>query len=369
MLEKEESSTFLRWGIQVAKVALTAVILTLLVGLFILIGVPIYFYRLLIFLLSRTLRPDLVRMLTPQSSIMATDAIYAKPNCAFVTKFLLDGEISPSQIESRLQNAITNEKFSVLTQSLEKWMGFYFWKRSDAQAEFSLKNQVTLSQDQVTLEEIRQLHTTLVDKPFKKGQPLWECILYNNVTPEKSTRIGAKQSVIFFRVHQALADGTSWFGIFDELKMVPEYQSMLNLFMGNTKPAMSLKDKIKLALRISTLGPYNMVRDWVERITERKLAKERMAEVGLRERLLRTNNNHKGKKETEFVIEEMYLDNARRIAMANLAPAGALSLSLVAGVLRRIAQENESGLVPKSFKINCPLPIPIPNEGNISNYV
>ncbi len=82
------------------------------------------------------------------------------------------------------------------------------------------------------------------------------------------------------------------------------------------------------------------------------------------------------------VVEEMYLENARRLAMTNMAPTGALVLSLLTGAIKRIAEnDDEQGkhddendnkkcvaVIPNSFKINCPLPIPLPSE-RISNYV
>jgi hypothetical protein len=214
-----------------------------------------------VFVTSRLIRPDLDRMLTPLSSIMATDNMYRNsPEGIFVTKFFIEGLVTRTELESRLQNAISNPKFSVLTQTLENWMGFYFWKRPSQNKSFKLSHQIEFIEEQVvTSEEIKEIHTSLVNKPLTKGRPLWECIVYNNVKPEKAARPGIRHSVIFFRVHQSIADATSFFSIFDELKMTPEYQTMLNLFMGNKKPTMSLKDKIKFGLKIITLGPYDIV--------------------------------------------------------------------------------------------------------------
>lgn len=243
---------------------------------------------------------------------MATDAIYTKPEGTYVTKFLLDGEIGRKELESRLQVAICNEKFSVLSQTLENWMGFYFWKRFDENKPFQLNDQLEFNEDQVSTDEIKDIHKSLVDRPFKKNQPLWECIVYTNVLPEKIIRNVTRQTVIFFRVHQSLADGTSFFSIFDELKMVPEHQVMLNLFMGNQNSIMSLKEKVKFGLRVLGLGPFYMAWDW---------AHARVSQSDNNKMLRTLMNKLESNTETK-VIEEVYLENARRIAMSNMAPTG-----------------------------------------------
>lgn len=359
----EESKSLKVYVNNISKIIASILILLFAIILFVIICVPIYLYRLIVYGIFRLFRKDLVRMLSSQSSIMATDSMYTEPQCAFVTKLVLDGEISRELLESRLKTAIGHTKFGGLSQTLETWLGFFFWK--DHGEHLLLENHLEFHEETVTIDEIAELHSSLVDKSFNENQPLWECIVYTNVLPQTVIKNVTRQSVIFFRIHQALMDGTQFFNIFDELNMIPENQAMTKTLVARSSK-ISLFKKVKLGLRVLVLGPYNLVKEWVDQKTS-SLKLQKSCKLS---KLEFSQNRY-------YTIEERCLEDAKRIAANTFAPVSLLLISLIAGAMRRfyvnenteekeLSVENNNG--PQTVKLNIQVPIPFDTD-KLDNHV
>jgi len=168
-------------------------------------------YRQFVILIASALRPDLLQILSPVSTIhtVKDPRTSSKVPATIVSYFLgIEGRVELGDIQDAFQTRVLQCRgesgdlaYPELTQYLVQWMGYHFWKEED---DFQLRNHVRLWNGKKNFKEIVQ---ESVRTPFDPRTSPWKMEVLYNFSPE-----GAPVSPNTFcvlSVDHALTDGNT----------------------------------------------------------------------------------------------------------------------------------------------------------------
>lgn len=280
---------------------------------------------------SAKFHPNIGRLLSPISSHFAVDSIYENPTCSLLTVLTLEGQIE----EKTFRSLFDYDKYPELKQSLSRWMGFYCWRND---LNFNLDNHLKYISTPVDYTEMLEMRKTIVKKPYLKDKPLWECIVYDNYTPQ-DPEVGINYMAIVFRFHHCLVDGYSFLKFMNSLS-----GSKATPLAHVAKPNYTKRNifgEICFWTKLITLGPFHAIRTAIENkdVNRWKIPPEK---------LQRTINI------TEIRVE---LEDLKQIAKSRGVKTGALIFAAFTGAIRN-TMINSGVEIPNKFGIICPFPLP-----------
>ncbi|OXA62740.1 uncharacterized protein LOC110842012 [Folsomia candida] len=178
----------------------------LLPPFFILVAAPLYIYHRIVTFLSKW-KKELYEPLTNDDCIHATDDIHGRPSGSISGVVHLKGSHTFDELVNKLEKVAAEYPKSRCI--ITRWMSVKFWKKCK---DFKISNHVSLNEESDP-EKVSQFLTSLIDKGFPVGQPLWEFIsLPNYAHAEYGT-----SSAIAMRVHHSLGDGLGFMAIIRDL--------------------------------------------------------------------------------------------------------------------------------------------------------
>jgi hypothetical protein len=178
---------------------------------------PIYLIRFVVAMARKLFRPDLGKMITTRSAVIATDNPSKNPQWNLCVWLVLEGDFDFERFRENFLSNIVYKKDAGGTllhpeyqQFYKRWIGFLFWKWEE---KFDIKEHMRylFSKDEnckskpTSDEELKKIIKDLTAKPFEQGKSPWEFLFLPNYletgdsTPQKS--------VLIFRVHHGFCDG------------------------------------------------------------------------------------------------------------------------------------------------------------------
>jgi hypothetical protein len=164
---------------------------------------------------------ELGKIVTPMSSLFATDDIYDHPKANVLVLLTLEGTLEMNRFREIFTNNVLNArdsdgrwKYPELKQCIQRWGGYYFWKDCP---DFNLEEHVRLYKNEsgssVTDFDIKSLQERFVRQKWKRNQPLWEAHLVHNYEYKPnwvSNSNSGPHTMIIMRYHHTTGDGYSW---------------------------------------------------------------------------------------------------------------------------------------------------------------
>ncbi|OXA62738.1 O-acyltransferase WSD1 [Folsomia candida] len=172
----------------------------------ILVAAPLYTYYRTVTFLSKW-KEGLYAPLTLDDCIHGTDDIHGRPGRAISGIVYLKCSHTFDDLVTKMEKAAIKHPKSMCI--ITRWMSVKFWKKCE---DFKISNHISLNEESDP-EKLSQFFTSLIDKGFPVGQPLWEFIsLPNYAHVEYGT-----SSAIAMRVHHSLGDGLGFMAIIRDL--------------------------------------------------------------------------------------------------------------------------------------------------------
>jgi len=179
---------------------------------------PIYFLRFVVAMARKVFRPDLGKMVTTRSAVIATDNPSKDPQWPLCVWLVLEGDFDFETFRNNFHANIVLKKDSrgnllhpEYQQYFKQWLGFLFWKwedkfRIEDHMRYFYANDVEKAKSQVTTEkELKEIIKSLTAKSFEVGKSPWEFLFLPNYTQSEDT--SPNKSVLIFRVHHGFCDG------------------------------------------------------------------------------------------------------------------------------------------------------------------
>jgi len=235
-----------------------------------LLCLPIYIFRWIVFHVAPFMRPDLGKMVTARSSFFAAEDVYKDPKNMAVASLVVNTNKFPTlDTVFEIANAkilaartLTGEmQYPEFQQCLTTWLGFRFWKNNKY---FKLEDYISLHDpEEITTEEnLKSIQHKMILEPFKQDGCLWEIKLIWNYKEENCEEL---KSVVVFKCHHTLGDGYSLIKIFSKVADM----DMKSLSVPNY-PKISFWRKLTTLIRI----PYDIAKFlaiWDENELHKKL--------------------------------------------------------------------------------------------------
>lgn len=178
---------------------------------------PTYIFRLLVSIARKYCRPDLGKLVTTRSAVIAgTDDPTKNPCWILCVWLVLEGNLDFEQFRTNFHKNVVLKKASngelhspEYQQYFAKWLGFLFWKWEKA---FDIKEHMRHLNPEdidkvVTEEELRKIIKEQTWEPFTTQKSPWEFLYVPNYKENGSVK--ADKSVLIFRVHHGFCDGFS----------------------------------------------------------------------------------------------------------------------------------------------------------------
>lgn len=184
------------------------------------LSAPVFLFRLLIIKIAKTVRPDLISIVSPQGNLFSAELFSSKaPRCSLVIPIVLEGRFPESEFYRRFSIMVNTkdkdtgkEVYPEYKQYVEIFFGFAFWKNDP---HFDIKNHVKFynsgeleNNEQISSQKLRDIVEMLLNKRFKPQKSPWELYVVNNYYNPKLSE-AKEQTVMIMRVHHTLADGFS----------------------------------------------------------------------------------------------------------------------------------------------------------------
>ncbi|OXA63309.1 hypothetical protein Fcan01_00077 [Folsomia candida] len=155
-------------------------------------------------------------MLTPGDTRFSCDTIHTSPVCTIVTTLGLEGEVDPDHIRETLRTQIleaTHENddgrllYPELGWTIKNYLEFPFWTKATL-----LEDPVRLIPEDITHDQLIDLQAQLTFQPYKLNAPLWELVI-----GRRQNTSGVPTSVVLFRFHHTISDGTGIFHLLSKM--------------------------------------------------------------------------------------------------------------------------------------------------------
>ncbi|OXA62739.1 uncharacterized protein LOC110862660 [Folsomia candida] len=173
---------------------------------FIFLAAPLYIYYRTVTFLSKW-KKGFYAPLTLDDFLHVNDDIHGRPRCSITGVVYLKGSHTFDELVTKLEKVAVKHPKSMCI--ITRWMSVRFWKKCE---DFKISNHVSLNEASDP-EKVSQFLTSLIDKGFPVGQPLWEFIsLPNYAHAEYGT-----SSAIAMRVHHTLGDGLAFMAVIRDL--------------------------------------------------------------------------------------------------------------------------------------------------------
>ncbi|CAG7722392.1 unnamed protein product [Allacma fusca] len=317
----------------------------------------IHLVRRSVSFLKLIFRPDLGKILTPQSSFLAVDNPYVgTPKWNLCIWVIYEGDIDIENIvETFYRQVVLREAkngtlaYPELQQYFSQWLGFLFWKSED---NFSMRahSRHYESNNNSTINDLDTIIKNLTWAPFKEKTSPWEFLWIRNYRPRYLDGVDsiAPKTVKIFRVHHGLGDGVA------NIKLLLEH--LCNVSLKTTaKPRFEKRNgfgTFARVLKAPVVAPYQFIKMLVE-------AKD--------------SNDWHPRSESELVrpfnnafSDRINLDFIRSIKQRHGVSYNAVVMTAITGGIRRIMLQ-QGKAVPEV--INAGLPIPLPGHpGTMTNH-
>jgi len=206
----------------------------------------LFLYKVVVVLLSKLLREELLRPVTGLDISFSTDDFFGRPYGGLSFIWLIDGPVQPHLLIDRLEKAMEfrhsmgydYEKLTTVFPTF--WLGYPFWKKSNQ--EFRVQNHVKIMQVEeeefVQLDDINKSICEWMLEPFSQGLPLWEIRLvpklaFLKLSPETFTHKGIHEkatkemckevkSILILKTHHMIGDGNSMLALLDKIVDSPK---------------------------------------------------------------------------------------------------------------------------------------------------
>ncbi|CAL8084793.1 unnamed protein product [Orchesella dallaii] len=133
-----------------------------------------------------------------------------------VSSNIVDGKVTTEELEELIKSKWLKTKEQIypeLTQYLDSWMGFMFWKPD---LRFNLKHHlkshtIVGRNDQEVEENVCSFVQDLLNSPYHPKRSPWEVYVINNYKNELLSKecVNGELSLVVFRFHHSLGDGFS----------------------------------------------------------------------------------------------------------------------------------------------------------------
>lgn len=221
--------------------------------------------------------------------------------------------------------------FPRLVQKVVPYCAGYAWVYDE---DFNLENHIhTLSDFIHTEEELQDFVSEMASKELNMNHPLWEVQIIHNFGPSRET-------LILFRIHPCLADGTSLVHVF--LKAFVDNQPNFNPARKFAKGRVCLN-----YLCGFLLGPLIFLRKWLCTNSDFNL--------------LHGNHVHLSGRKIVAWSQPFNLSVATRVKQIARCTLNDLFMSLVAGGLRSYLQQNGIG---NPYNLKCIIPVNLRTHTN-----
>jgi hypothetical protein len=334
-------------------------ILGVFVCLLVVLGVvaisPLLLIRWIAQQLAPWLRPDLGKMLNASATFFAMENPDNSPKFKLVFGAVTEGCPTQDDIRQGLDRVLkaTNPKtglalYPELCQSIQKWMGYLFWKNTDT---FNPEDHFEFSDKLQNLDDAKEFMRNESLTPFPKGKPMWKFFIFPSFSPPKNAPYfeeGKSYSYVLVCAHHALFDGFSIVKLCLKLFDVKDDVSFISSSVQKYIPApMGLGQKFVKLLQL----PYDIVD------TAWHAGKEINVWDGLKKpkvKQLRKKAGFHSGESSLFPFQEI-----KEIRSIHGVSILAVVFSAIAGSIRRAILKN-GGKVPN--KINTHIPFPLPGH-------
>ncbi|CAG7733438.1 unnamed protein product [Allacma fusca] len=279
-------------------------------------------------------------MLPARNSVFATDEIYKSPKGTLVLRATFAGKLTIHQLKNLIRTKLVNRrmsdgelKYPELQQSVEKFLGFYFYKQDKT---FDLNHHVTWigkPQEVFNSSDGAEIHEILIHRAFQSEKSPWEFVGMNlEGNPAETT--------IYFRIHHCLADGYSIAQIIiSDLGERP--MGFIKRVTKNASP-----DRTRLSILDLWRVPH-------EQVKQRYFSKDINA--------LHNSGINLSKRYHSLVTDRIELDLVKGIKNNENCSFTAVILACVTASFRKHFLR-VGGEIPDCIHTICPLPIP--NHGD-----
>lgn len=176
-------------------------------------------YRGIISISAKVSRKDLVGMISPSTSVYASDELYGIPNRNVVCFLMLKGRLSVESLQHVIDKKILSVKnsngaykYSHLRMYPSKFHKFLFWKLEE---EFKVGNHVIMydkarDNNRVWTEtDVYEIQKNLIRKQWTRFSSPWEILVIPNYRTQSS---GAREvkTVLCVRFHMCIENEVSW---------------------------------------------------------------------------------------------------------------------------------------------------------------
>jgi hypothetical protein len=214
-----------------------AVVIFIFVPFLAILLTPIILLRRFLFHCAKFFRPDLGKMVTARGSLSLVQDPYVSARPKMVTGMVLEGRISLETLYDGVKSTIETidpssgePLYPELTQSIENWMGYPFWKTI---TNFNLKDLITFCDNNtnntpVDHREVVEIMKVISLKPFERDNPLWKLTVIPRFIPlsnspyMKESISNSQYSFVIMEIHHALVDGFSLMKLFHKIFKVKQ---------------------------------------------------------------------------------------------------------------------------------------------------
>ncbi|ODN05910.1 putative diacylglycerol O-acyltransferase tgs1 [Orchesella cincta] len=176
-------------------------------------------YRGVVAISAKVSRKDLVGMISPSTSVYASDELYGIPNRNTVCSLVLKGKLSIESLQNiinkkllSVKNAKGHYKYHQLRMYPTKFQKFMFWKLEE---EFKIENHVVMydkarDNNRVwTEQDLQEIQKNLIRKQWTRFASPWEILLIPNYRNQNCGTRDVK-TVLCVRFHMCVGNEISW---------------------------------------------------------------------------------------------------------------------------------------------------------------
>jgi hypothetical protein len=274
---------------------------------------PIYLCRLLVVIVSKVLRPDLVQILGVRDTFYGIDNITTEPKSSVVSTMIFQGDFKPENALRSMERILAKKldkntlKYPELHRYLVKWMGFFFWKEDqnfDLRAHIHYYRPTSITYEEngneedpkgvtVDVKYVQEVEKQLINEPYAEGKSAWELIILPNYKPEFShtTPPAGTCTAVFLKLHHSFIDGFSLTRLINNeicngepgdlpQPNFPKQNCLLPIFMFFKTPYDMLSELLLKPDQNSWYLTGDRIRNEIKSAISEQISSQRIKEVG-----------------------------------------------------------------------------------------